>query len=350
MNARHLRRLVVALALYTFCPQAAARAEAPDDIAEWVRGLDDDRFAVRQHAERRLLSRGAAALPQLQAVRGGSAEARHRAGRIVRTLHGVQRREVLENFRRLVEQPDGRIDLEHGMWLIGRIVDPACDRAATDRRLDELAARVRARLSGDVPPRLADPRDVVAAVRQVLFVEEGFTGNTIDYQNPDNSSLARVLETRRGLPIILSHVVVAVGERLDVPLVGIPIPGRYMLKYDGRRAPPGYSQEDIIVNAFDSGRVLTVAELERVVAELGSVLDPRAYLRPASRRAALDRMLSNLMTHLELRGREDEAQLAGECQATLRKFSAGIERNDVDVQQGAARLAPLLERITRAKR
>jgi len=348
MKACRLPRLFALLAVCSCCFQGTARAEAPDDVAAWMRDLDDDRFAVRQRAERRLLDLGAAALPRLQAARGGdSAEARRRAERICQT---IKRRGVLRDFRRLSEQTDREIDLEQGMWLIGRVIDPACDRAACDRRLDELAARVRARLSGDLPPRLADPRDVVAAVRQVLFVEEGFTGNVADYQNPGNSSLAQVLETRRGLPILLSHVVVAVGKRLDVPLVGIPIPKRYMLKYDGRRAPPGYPQDDIIVNAFDSGRVLTRTELERVAVELGVVLDYERYLRPDGRRAALDRMLKNLIEDLEFSGCLEEAQLAEECQSLLDYDAAAVTLNGFAMEKAAARLAPMLERINRAKR
>lgn len=347
MNALLRRCGLAAAALCCVCWSERARAEPPDDTAESIRGLDDDRFAVRQQSERRLLALGTAALPELRIVRAnGSAEASHRAGRIVR---GIQRDGVLDGFRRLAEEPrDGRIDLEQGMWLIGRIVDPACDRAAADRRLDDLAARVRSRLSGDVPPRLADPREVVEAVRQVLFVEEGFTGNVADYQNPENSSLDRVLQTGRGLPILLSHAVVAVGRRLDVPLVGLPIPSRYMVKYDGRRAPPGFPREDIVLNPFESGEVLTVAELKRKVTEFGWTLDPAEHLHPAGHRASLERMLSNLMTHLELRGRDEQALLAAECQSLLVESRPRIEREDLE--SDAVRVLPALERIAPRKR
>ncbi|MEM7268417.1 MAG: transglutaminase family protein, partial [Pseudomonadota bacterium] len=37
----------------------------------------------------------------------------------------------------------------------------------------------------------------------------------------------RVLERKKGLPILLSEIAVAVAGRLDLPIVGLEIPGRY---------------------------------------------------------------------------------------------------------------------------
>lgn len=284
---------------------------APEaQLQELIAGLDDDRFARRQECERLLIALGSAALPAAaEASVNGSAETRWRAKRVV---WAVQRRQVLAGFTNLAQaQADDSIDLVQGMWLISRIVNPQCRREDLDRQLDALAERVRKQLG--VAPHTADPQQVVAALRQVLFVEEKFTGNIADYNNPGNSSLERVLATHVGLPILLSHVVLAVAERLELPIVGLPVPSCYLVKYDGARAPAGRPSEDIILNPFEGGQVMTVDELEQFIVERGYPYDAEKHLKPGSRRAALERMLTNLVTHLSLAGRSQDAALAEEC-------------------------------------
>jgi regulator of sirC expression with transglutaminase-like and TPR domain len=134
------------------------------------------------------------------------------------------------------------------------------------------------------------------AIRDELFVEQGFRGNRDNYHHPDNSSMARVLATRKGLPILLSHVVVSVGERLEVPIVGLGVPGVYMAKYDGARAPSGYPKDDVIINAFE-GRLMTVAQ----VREAHGALPPDA-LTPSPKKRTLVRMLTNLSHHYDAIG------------------------------------------------
>lgn len=289
-----------------FAPRFAAGEERPAAdpqlIARLVTQLDADEFSTRQSAHDRLTAIGTPALPRLlDAVETGSTEARYRADSIVRE---VQRRELLKGFRRITESDDQDIDLDEGMWLISRILDPLTKREPLEQQLDELASRVRRRLGEDVNLRRASPREVVDAIVHVVFVDGGFTGNHADYDNPLNSSLAYVLEQKKGLPILLSHVVVSVGERLDVPLVGLQIPGRYMLKYDGARAPPGQPQDDIVIDAYGDGKILSFDELK----ELVPTFDPMEDLAPSSRRATLARMLRNLYNDLKQSGRHAEAE------------------------------------------
>jgi regulator of sirC expression with transglutaminase-like and TPR domain len=271
-------------------PQCSAQ-EPPDEspqITRLIGLLDADRFEDRQRAMRALYELGLPAVEPLQGVREHpSAEVRWRAKAVIDALTvGVLRRELAE-FAAL---PDERLDLEHGMWLIARILHPGVKKEGLTKSLDELAARVRRRLGKDASPVKSDPERVVAALRHVLFVEEGFTGNVSDRYHPDNSSLARVLATKKGLPILLSHLTIAVARRLDVPIVGVPLSGTYIVKYDGTRAPQGFSQKDIFIDPFEQGRVLRPGEeIERAFPGQDAASVP-----PLENRETLARMLRNL--------------------------------------------------------
>ena len=294
--------------LVAACLMADESAEiekpSPDEIARLIERLGASEFEERESATRRLLNLGAAVREELvRAKNSESAEVRLRAAALLKL---IDKPPAIEELKALASQPDDKLDLEQGMWLIARIVDPGVRREELTKPLDALAAKVRERLGKDIAPKTADPKLVVAALRSVLFDDEKFTGNVDDYGNPDNSSLARVLATRKGLPITLSHVVVGVGERLEIPLVGVPTSGRYIVKYEGRRAPTGFPRDDIFLNPFDEGRILSRVDREQMFPGF----DPDGLPEPSTKRLVLVRMLNNLESHLFNRDEIDRAYQA----------------------------------------
>lgn len=285
-------------------PARDTKLAGRDEIALLIERLGSTSFTEREVAGQRLVELGATAREQLvQAKNSESAEIRSRVAAI---LKRIDKPPTIEDFTALAKQANDKLDLELGLWLIARIVDPGVKREELTKPLDALAARVRRKLGEGVTPREADPQQVVAALRAVLFEDDQFTGNVNDYDNPGNSSLVRVLATRKGLPITLSHVVVAVGERLEVPFVGVPTPGRYLVKYEGRRAPPGFPREDIFLNPYLGGTVLSRDDREQQFPGL----DPDDFPEPSTNRLVLVRMLNNLETHLFNRDEIDQAYLA----------------------------------------
>jgi hypothetical protein len=300
------------------CGVAWAQPPAEQDanqqrIERLIEQLDADSYEARESAARALWAIGRPALPALRsAQKHKSLEVRTRARAIAESMTtGVRLRE----FTAFAALPDDKLDLEHGMWLIARILDPEVKKHDLTRQLDALADDLRKELGKGFDPATADPRKVVAAVQKVLHAQHGFTGNALDYNNPDNSSLARVLETKKGLPILLSHVTVAVCRRLKVPIVGVPAGGRYLIKYDGSQAPAGFPQDDIIINPFEDFQVLPPAAAAGVAVPLDTP------------REALTRMLRNLMSDLDTSSETDKLQQAEELFELLEMNSSNESSN-----------------------
>lgn len=293
-------------------------AAQQDKIARLIRELDGDRYEGREQASQALREIGTPALAALrQARQHASTEVRWRARAIVDDMTvGVRRRELTA----FCSQPDERLDLEQGMWLIARIVDPEVQRSEITKQLDALAQRVRQRLGKDVDPATADPQAALGALRQVLFVEEGLTGNPTDYYNPENNAVHRVLATRKGLPIIVSHITIAVARRVKIPIVGVPV-SPYIVKYDGSRAPPGCAKDDIYFHPYENGRVLSREDRQKEFA--GE--DPDRMEPEGSRREMLLRMLRNLKTACSNRGQAEKLEQVEELTALLEAFDKAEE-------------------------
>src|SRR5262249_46587327 len=121
------------------------------------------------------------------------------------------------------------------------------------------------------------------------FHDMGFRGNVQKYYDPRNSYLNLVLDRRTGIPITLSLVAMAVGERSGLRVLGVGLPGHFVVK-----AVEG--GEEILFDPFHGGRRLTVRECENLIEQLTGVpfLATPEALRPVSGAAFLLRMLNNL--------------------------------------------------------
>lgn len=308
--------LVGGLALVGTAPAAGADPPSTDpptadQLRSWVRDLDADNYSVRDRATKRLQQAGDLAYEYLlDALRSSSPEVRRRAEFILRDAHW---RRLYSDFAEFAARPDDRLDVEYGMWLISRLLDPQIRRSDLQKQLDGLAERVRRRFPAGTPLPKLDPQVVMRTLREVLFDELKFHGADADYRNPRNSSLACVLERKRGLPIVLSHLVIAIGRRQGWPLEGVATPGRYLLKYDGQRAPDGFPREDLVMDAYAGGVLLSRHELEL----LFPGVDLDELTEPAEPRAILVRMLNNLESHLAESGDQPLAEFTLTCRLLL---------------------------------
>ncbi len=125
------------------------------------------------------------------------------------------------------------------------------------------------------------------SLRGVLGVMRGrLTGNTADYYDVRNSYLDEVLFRGLGLPITLSVVAIEIGRRVDVPVVGVGLPGHFIVREEGR---------DTFGDPFHNGAVYDRAGLIGAWPYLvGAQPFDDLHLVTVPERVLLIRMLNNL--------------------------------------------------------
>jgi len=194
---------------------------------------------------------------------------------------------LAQAFAALVGQEveDERIDLVRAALTIAQTEYPDVAIDVYHGRIEELARRVKR-----LVPDLGDPSESIAALNRVLFEEEGFRGNGEDYYDPRNSFLNDVLDRKLGIPITLAVVYMEVARRVGFPLVGVGMPGHFLLKHydvEGR---------EILIDPFNRGSILTAKDCQRALDEIygGEMPLQPEFLMAVSRRQVLVRMLNNL--------------------------------------------------------
>ena len=116
----------------------------------------------------------------------------------------------------------------------------------------------------------------------------GLTGDTETYADAQNSYLDRVLDRRLGIPITLSVLAIAVGRRTGVPLVGVGMPGHFLVRHEG--------QPRVLLDCFDGGRRLSSGDCQEILERISGPLPgfDLAWLDPTPARDVVLRMLTNL--------------------------------------------------------
>lgn len=122
-------------------------------------------------------------------------------------------------------------------------------------------------------------------LRRVVAIREGLGGDIDDYYNPRNSFLNEVIDRRKGIPISLAAVWMAVGRRAGIEVQGVALPGHFLVFAGGQ-----------LVDPFHGGEAIGADEAAVLVAEsFGGAprLNPE-WLEPVEPKAILVRMLTNL--------------------------------------------------------
>lgn len=161
----------------------------------------------------------------------------------------MQRLDVI--LEHLARDPAGPFDLAEVALQLAGDEYPRLDVEAYLAELAALAHEAKCYARGNFTAR-------VDGLCRFLFHELGFRGNKKDYYDPRNSYFNHVLDRRTGIPITLSAVMMAMGQRIGMTIVGIGLPGHFVVRCRG-------DEQDILIDPFHGGRRLSLTDCEHLV-------------------------------------------------------------------------------------
>ena len=193
----------------------------------------------------------------------------------------------LTQFLAEIDRADRDINLAKAALYVAQIEYPDLD---LDRYL-ELLATMATEVSQKLP-NTRYPLKVIQIINQYLYTEHNFHGNEQDYYNPKNSFLNDVLDLQTGIPLTLAIVYLEIAKRIDFPMVGIGMPGHFLIR-------PDFEDSEIFVDAFDQGEILFAEDCRQKLMNIYQqdlpTLPPE-ILQPITNRQILFRMLNNLQS------------------------------------------------------
>ena len=189
-------------------------------------------------------------------------------------------------FESLV-QSDEHFPLLEAAISLGQDETPDLDVQEVLAKVDLLCDRLKRRIPAD-----AAAMHKLRMLNQFFFTDMGFSVNSNDYHDPENSYLDAVLRTRRGIPISLAVLWLELAHHLGLSAAGVSFPGHFLVKVS-------LPQGQVVIDPL-TGHSLSREELaERLEPLRQRGLDEELvplglFLQAAEPRDIVARMLRNL--------------------------------------------------------
>lgn len=235
---------------------------------------------------------------------------------------------------------DADIDLADAALACAAADRPEVEYGPLRARVAGLASRLMGQAAG-----VTTSRERARLLTALLADHEGLTGDTEDYDNPANADLAMLFERRRGLPVTLSLLYVALARRVGWTAQVLGLPGHVVVALGG-------DSDRVILDPFDHGRrVDAVALAELVDRAMGGHVAPSAdHLRPLTNREVLVRLLTNQATRARRKGDPARALVLAQRMTAIAPRLTGLwwerarlEQIAGDTVAARASLAAMLE-------
>ncbi len=179
---------------------------------------------------------------------------------------------------------DSNVDLTIVSLEIARDANPGL---RFDETLDWIAAR-GAELAGPTAAAWSEA-DGLRALCHLMAETYGLRGDDQAFQTPASSYLPEVIAQKRGIPISLSVLYMAVAQAAGIELRGVAAPQHFLTRFDAVDGP-------MFVDAFGGGLILDRQECLRFLHEMTNMPESelKPCLKPVGARAIVIRMLNNL--------------------------------------------------------
>lgn len=273
-----------------------------NEIDALVKLLEDPDAEISQLIEDRLLYYGDEAIEYLESIWEKSFDVtiQHRLEEII---HKIQFEKVKVDLSLWLLS--GSRDLLEGVLIVNRYQYPDLKKEKILLEFEELKREAWLHFGYEM-----SPLEKVNVLNHVLYQVKGFSGNTAHHQDPQNSYINLVLETRKGNQLSLAIIYSIVAQSIGVPIYGVNLPQHFILAYlnEGRADANSYEMvNDVVfyINAFNRGFVFNRNDVDFFLKQLGQPAKDEFYY-PCANKAIILRLIHNLISSYEKLGYESK--------------------------------------------
>lgn len=252
------------------------------EIESLIYLLDDPDPEVQIGVKKRFEELGENAVPLLDQFRSESVKNSEKET-INDIIYNITAGTVIEEFAEIVELGiQDRNQLEGALFTLCKFGNPTLRIREYKKKLDNLAAQIGSDIA--YTPSINEKMQILL---QYVFRDLRFRGDSNDYHNTDNAYLDRVIDRRKGLPIMLSCIVMFIARRLDLPFYGVNMPIHFMLMYQTHN-------QEVLIDPFDGGTIVTYNQCCYFLKKNGIEPKPE-HLEKADEAEILIRCIRNLI-------------------------------------------------------
>jgi len=279
------------------------------EVNSLIRLLDDPDPEIYNHVHDKLLSYGTEAIEHLESAFEQAFDAIQQE-RIANLVHEIQFG-IVKNDLKLWSQ-SGAFDLLQGILIINRYQYPDLDEQKIINQIEAIKRDIWIQMMND-----ASPVEQVKLINHVFYHMHGFSGNTTNHQDPQNSYLNQVMESKKGNQILLAIIYSIIAQKLDIPVHGVNLPQHFILAYVDETQEDEFESGILFyINAFNKGFIFGRRDVDMFLKQLNLSFDKQFY-EPCSNTDIIKRVLRNLISSYEHLGSAEKVDELNELLAIL---------------------------------
>jgi len=261
------------------------------EVNSLIRLLDDPDQEIYNHVHEKLLSYGSEVIDYLENAFGEAFDPIQQE-RIANLVHEIQF-DILKNDLRLW-QHSGAFDLLQGILIMNRYQYPDLDEQKIINQIEAIKRDIWIQMMHE-----ASPPEQIKLINHIFYNIHGFSGNTSNHLDPQNSYLSQVLETKRGNQISLAIIYSIIAQKLDIPVYGVNLPQHFILAYMDESQQSEFEGGVLFyINAFNKGFIFGRRDVDMFLKQLNLKADKQFY-EPCSNTEIIKRVLRNLISAYE---------------------------------------------------
>jgi len=269
-----------------------------NEITSLIHLLDDPDEGIYHHVEEKLLALGLSVVAPLETAWEQSFDPLLQS-RIENLIHKIQFEQVYRELELWLIS--GAFDLLQGLILVNKYQYPDLDEQTIINQVDEIKRDAWVEMMYNM-----SAVEKVRLLNNVFYNLHGFKGNTKNYHDPQNSYIGKVLETRKGNPILLASLYSIIAQRLDIPIYGVNLPRHFILAYLDESIKAGNEEILFYINAFNRGQIFGRHDVLSFLKQLNLPNDKQFFV-PCDHTAIISRVLRNLLAAYHQSGNIEKA-------------------------------------------
>jgi len=270
----------------------------PNEVRSLIRLLDDPDGEIFEHVHEKLLSLGPVAVEYLESAWEEAFDPIQQE-RIANLVHEIQFGIIKKDLQ--LWHQGGAFDLLQGVLIINRYQYPDLDEQKVINQVEAIKRDIWIQMMNE-----ASPAEQIKLINHVFYSIYGFSGNTTNHQDPQNSYISQVLETKRGNQISLAIIYSIIAQKLDIPVYGVNLPQHFILAYLDETMQSEFEGGILFyINAFNKGFIFGRRDVDMFLKQLNLKFDKQFY-EPCSNTEIIKRVIRNLVSAYEHLGAPDK--------------------------------------------
>ncbi len=271
------------------------------EIQAMISLLDDTDYEVINSVTGNLVKQGTEVIPELEKAWEGSLNEKIQV-RLENLIQEIQFNGVKKDLERWIRT--GAEYVLEGAFHVARFQFPDISIG----KLNEYVENIRKDVWIEINSNLT-ALEKVKILNYIIFDLHKFTRNNDDFYSPQNSFINVVFESKKGNPISLAIVYLAVASKLELPIYGVNLPKNFILAYkdEFRHRDAADESEDILfyINPYNKGAVLGRREIDYFISQQQLKPHPSFYV-PCSNTDIIARLMNNLILSFEKLGQTEK--------------------------------------------